>query len=93
MLKSINIIGKVIVCGIWYYIVVILSARQCIPTFNKCHSIQFVLTLTFLSDFKDRRGSSTDAESIKNMFKGLGFQVESQKDLSKAKLDKYDAVF
>ena len=40
------------------------------------------------SDFKDRRGSSKDADSVKELFGKLGFYVESQKNLTKAKMDK-----
>jgi len=39
-------------------------------------------------DFKDRRGSSKDADSVKELFGKLGFYVESQKNLTKAKMDK-----
>ncbi|KAL5272535.1 hypothetical protein ACHWQZ_G000662 [Mnemiopsis leidyi] len=39
-------------------------------------------------DFKDRRGSSKDADSIKELFSKLGFYVEYQKNLTKSKMDK-----
>ena len=50
--------------------------------------VLIVTTLTFCSDFKDRRGSSKDADSIKELFSKLGFYVEYQKNLTKSKMDK-----
>ena len=55
---------------------------------NNIYHVRQLINCFTPIEFKDRRGSSRDANALKSLYSKLGFYVEAHGDLTRPKLDR-----